>query len=374
MGAALDKRYSLARKMSNFSNFLRISPQKVLESAIYVCGPSTQGRRLQIVKLDPLDGKETVFGNAGDRTDGATILFQEKFYFIGGSVNGSAVRGVEVFNPASKLPKRMPDMTVARTKLAAVASDSEILVLGGSSKVVFHDSCEVYSPVSNRWSPLPEMNAIRTSFAAVWLPDGRVFALGGLQGKVESSGSYLSSVEMLQRPFTKLGNGENQSPAQWKFVAPMLGARACHAAAVVGDKIMVVGGIADPTPGQYLVTAEVFSPPKDDNSKGQWTSIGNKLSRQMPIAATVVFNGGIYTIGEEKDVECLQPPKAAKTGGEKVMGNSPAATASETKESPEPTKPSTNSVEFEKLGSWQVKPMEKLSSIKEAKFAVAYVK
>ncbi|VDN27276.1 unnamed protein product [Dibothriocephalus latus] len=145
------------------------------------------------------------------------------------------------------------------------------------------------------------MNAIRTNFAAVWLPDGRVFAIGGLQGNAESSGSYLSSVEMLQRPFQKVGPWENDSPVQWKFVAPMLGARACHAAAVVGNKVIVVGGRTDPTPGQYLVTVELFCPPKDDNSPGQWTSLGNKLSRQMPITATVLFNGSIYIFGESLD-------------------------------------------------------------------------
>ncbi|KAL7061658.1 hypothetical protein AAHC03_0723 [Spirometra sp. Aus1] len=359
MGAVLDK--------SSFTS-------KALGDGIYVCGPSAQGRRLQIVKYDPSNEKETVIGFAGDRTDAATVLFQGKFYFIGGSLNGNAVRGLEVFNPASKLPRRMPDMMVARAKLAAVASDSEILVLGGLNGVVFHDSCEAYSPVSNRWSPLPEMNAIRTSFAAVWLPDGRVFAIGGLQGNAESSGSYLSSVEMLQRPFTKQGGDEDKSPAQWTFVAPMLGARACHAAAVVGDKIVVVGGLADPTPGQYLVTAELFSPPKDDSGKGQWTSLGNKLTRQMSIAGTVVFNGAIYTIGGENDVECLQSPKASRTGGNRATENSTSVTTSETKAPSEPTKSSTNSVNFEKFGSYRANSLGKLSSIKEAKFAVAYVK
>ncbi|BHF60266.1 Kelch [Sparganum proliferum] len=358
MGAALDK--------SSLTS-------KALGDGIYVCGPAAQGRRLQIVKYDPPNEKETVIGFAGDRTDASTVLFQGKFYFIGGSVNGNAVRGLEVFNPASKLPRRMPDMMVARAKLAAVASDSEILVLGGSDRVVFHDSCEAYSPVSNRWSPLPEMNAIRTSFAAVWLPDGRVFAIGGLQGNAESSGSYLSSVEMLQRPFTKQSGDEDKSPAQWTFVAPMLGARACHAAAAVGDKIVVVGGLADPTPGQYLVTAELFSPPKDDSSKGQWTSLGNKLTQQMSIAATVAFNGAIYTIGGENDVECLQSPKASKTGGNRATENSTSAATSETKTPSEPTKSSTNSVNFEKLGSYRANSLGKLSSIKEAKFAVAYV-
>ncbi len=103
------------------------------------------------------------------------------------------------------------------------------------------------------------MQEKRTNFGIVWSNDGRLFAIGGQTGPNKST----HTVEMLScssRDTEPLANGN------WAFVAPLAKPRQSHAAAFIGGKVVVAGGIVE-------CGVECCNLPTDENAFGQWTSI-----------------------------------------------------------------------------------------------------
>ncbi len=101
------------------------------------------------------------------------------------------------------------------------------------------------------------MQTPRVRFGAVWLPDGRLFAIGGNAGQVDST----DKVEMLV-----CSNQDNNAATQvdWKPVRPLVKARESHSAAYIGGKVVVVGGANE-------CTVECFTLPTEQEPMGQWT-------------------------------------------------------------------------------------------------------
>ncbi len=103
------------------------------------------------------------------------------------------------------------------------------------------------------------MQEKRADFGIAWSNDGRVFAIGGQTGPNKST----QTVEMLScsgMDAKPLANGT------WTFVAPLGKPRQSHAAAFIGGKVVVVGGIAE-------CGVECFNLPTHGKVFGQWTSI-----------------------------------------------------------------------------------------------------
>ncbi len=102
------------------------------------------------------------------------------------------------------------------------------------------------------------MQTPRADFGVVWVPDGRIFAIGGDTGPDGTT----SAVEMLDRCDTQSATA---STGTWNYVAPLPTARQCHAATFLEGKVIVAAGI-----GERGV--ESFSLPSAVNTMGQWTS------------------------------------------------------------------------------------------------------
>ncbi len=103
------------------------------------------------------------------------------------------------------------------------------------------------------------MQKSRANFGIVWNSDGRLFAFGGHTGQNMST----QTVEMLS-----CSNMDTEPAANstWTFVAPLPKPRQYHAAAFIGEKIVVTGGIDE-------CGVEYFTLPTAENVLGQWTSI-----------------------------------------------------------------------------------------------------
>ncbi len=101
----------------------------------------------------------------------------------------------------------------------------------------------------------------RSDFGIAWMPDGRLFAIGGNRG----ASGQTSSVEVLHCCNAHVAT---TTPATdtWTYVAPLSTARQCHAVTVLEGKIIVAGGREE-------CGVEYFAPPSDFNKLGQWTSI-----------------------------------------------------------------------------------------------------
>ncbi len=101
------------------------------------------------------------------------------------------------------------------------------------------------------------MREARVKFGIIWVPDGRLFAIGG---KISSGGST-STVEMLDTT-----NQISTSNAVWKSVASMSNPRESHGVAFLDGKLVAVGGTDE-------CSVEVFTLPTKDNVLGQWSTI-----------------------------------------------------------------------------------------------------
>ncbi len=136
------------------------------------------------------------------------------------------------------------------------------------------------------WQTLPKMQTPRADFGVVWVPDGRIFAIGGNTGPDGTT----ATVEMLDCcDVHKAAN-----TGTWSYVAPLPTARQCHAVTFLEGKIIVAGGI-----GERGV--ECFSLPSSVNKMGQWTSI-YPLPKPMNLLALLPVDFGF--IGTCKTPSC----------------------------------------------------------------------
>ncbi len=102
------------------------------------------------------------------------------------------------------------------------------------------------------------MQTQRADFGVVWVPDGRIFAIGGNAGP---SGPT-ATVEVLH-----CSDGQTATTTgMWSYVAPLPNPRQCHAVTFLEDKVIVAGGN-----GERGV--DCFRLPSAVSKMGQWTSI-----------------------------------------------------------------------------------------------------
>lgn len=134
---------------------------------------------------------------------------------------------------------------------------------------------------------MPSLETARTGCRVVWLPDGRVFAIGGWAGR-----DRLNSVEMTRREWSS----EGAAAGNWRNVARMLTARSHFAAVVVHDLILVAGGWT--TGHVVLSSVELFTPPAaaDPQALGQWTGM-QPMPSPMLCLAGVASGEAVFVFG-----------------------------------------------------------------------------
>ncbi len=122
------------------------------------------------------------------------------------------------------------------------------------------------------------MKEPRCRFGIVWLPDGRLYAVGGANYSREAT----NTVEMLH---CVDWNSEDAPTAEWEYVAPLLQRRENHGVAHFEGSIIAAGGSGTPT-------VEMLSPTRD-----QWTTI-EPLPNPMKFISLFPMEGGLIGIGK----------------------------------------------------------------------------
>ena len=114
-----------------------------------------------------------------------------------------------------------------RTEVAAARFGNEIGVVGGFlADGTSSARADAYSPTRNAWRPLPRYPlAVNHAAAAAWR--GRLIVIGG----------YVAQGMGTARGFELVGG-------RWRGLPPMPEWRAAAGAAVVGNRLYVVGGVA----------------------------------------------------------------------------------------------------------------------------------
>ena len=141
------------------------------------------------------------------------------------------------------------------------------------------DRVQAYDPATDTWAPKRDMPTRRARMAAVTF-DGMIYVFGGADRR---SGKVLDAVEVF--------NPEAGERGSWKKLAKLPKAVSAASAAVIGDKIYVIGGWD--RGAQKEVYGTVFEyDPKEDKFKQK---------RDMPTPrgglGAAAFGGKIYAIG-----------------------------------------------------------------------------
>jgi N-acetylneuraminic acid mutarotase len=200
-------------------------------------------------------------------------------FAIGGADGASSSAVVEVYRPTSKQWSVAPSLPRPRYRLAAATGgDGRIYAIGGSDpggEGAFLSSVLALTPGADQWVPVAAMSVGRQLLAATAGADGRIFAVGGHNGRA------LNLLEIY-----------DPARDQWTTGAPMLTPRYEMGVALGGDgRIYAIGGCGD---GFFNVfdSVEAYSPATD-----VWEPVAPLPSRRCLVDAAAGPDGRIYAIG-----------------------------------------------------------------------------
>jgi N-acetylneuraminic acid mutarotase len=184
-------------------------------------------------------------------------------YAAGGIVGENPTDAVDRYDPLLDEWSPVPPLPVPLTAASAAGLDGKLYVAGGSvgnsdTDEYATDAVLVFDPEEKRWGPVAPMRTPRAWFRLV-ATETHLYAIGGLAGRRQD---VLDSVERYS-PETDA----------WEAVAPMHNRRALPGVALLGDRIVVVGGgpvAEDPVARER--TTEVL-----DLGTGAWHLLGTLL-------------------------------------------------------------------------------------------------
>ena len=205
----------------------------------------------------------------------------------------------EAYDAAADKWTRLSPLPEGRHHIALAASGGKIYGIGGFSGAIpdwrAHASVFVYDPKADRWTPGPALPQARAEGVVAAIGD-RIYLIGGRM-PVSADASHIS-----QHADTNRGDVLDVRSGQWTRIADAPTARNSAAAAVIDNRIYVVGGrrmVTQPTGGQRPVnvaTLEVYDPATD-----RW-----ETRAPMPLAqgglAAASYGGKLYAFGGEQFV------------------------------------------------------------------------
>ena len=97
-----------------------------------------------------------------------------KLYVVGGNNgSGTAMRRVDMYDPATNTWSTGAVMPTARMNAVAAALGGKLYVFGGRNGTVYQNAVEAYDPVANAWTTRPAMPTARGALG-----------IGGVSGHV----------------------------------------------------------------------------------------------------------------------------------------------------------------------------------------------
>ena len=169
-------------------------------------------------------------------------VIDEDIYIIGGFDGARNRNSVQIYDPSSDIWSQGANMPNARSELGSAFLNGKIyaiggvLTAGGSSTTT--NSVDIYDPILNSWSSGTSLPEPRASIA-VAVRDGKIFVIGGTDlWKFDSTGEAVDTTYMFDPQLD-----------QWSKGVPMPTARFGNEAAVVEDRIHVIGGSGNPGAG-----------------------------------------------------------------------------------------------------------------------------
>ena len=224
------------------------------------------------------------------RIDMASTTVGDKIYVIGGYTD-KATNIVEVYDSTKDEWSTISPLPENLDHLAAATYKNKIYVVGGfdeGSKP--SDRLFIYDTILGKWEEGKKMPTARGALTAEFI-NGILYAVGG-----DNDPSYIAGAH---HPYGQTTTNEAYDPTtdSWTVKAPMPTARHHHAAAVVGERLYIIGG-------RYgLAYADINF--NNSNANEMFDPAQNKWSIMKPMptsrsgAAAASVNGSIYVFGGE---------------------------------------------------------------------------
>jgi N-acetylneuraminic acid mutarotase len=201
-----------------------------------------------------------------------------QIYIMGGL---GKTKKMEAYDPSTDTWSAKASTLRPRARSSASSVNGKIYAMGGniSSGTDSYAFVDEYDPETDTWTEKASMLTPRDSlFSAV--VGGKIYAMGGLQWDGDT------------RSGVTVNNVEAYDPATdtWLPRAPMPTSKSLAVAAVVNDKIYVIGGMSK------ALSAVTTSVHEYDPSTDTWTAKAS-LPAKRTWAAAVMRDGLIYVFG-----------------------------------------------------------------------------
>jgi len=203
-----------------------------------------------------------------------------KVYLLGGlDSRGRILSSVAEYDSSTAAWTNKASLPQSVALAAAAANESAIYLVGGRSKGAILADIVVYDPTADSWSQMEPMTIARWSHMAA-IVGQKLYVMGGIKGK-GSTRRTLDSVEIL-----------DLETGTWTAGESLPGAVHSSAVAVSDGKIFVLGGRKGTgTSGSGSERVFVFDP-----AEGSW-SVVQPMAKARTGARAAVFQGRIYVVG-----------------------------------------------------------------------------
>jgi serine/threonine-protein kinase PknK len=336
------------------------TPRQMLDAAsdgklAYAVGGSNGNSDLATVEAyDPVAKTWTSLAALPQaRSDLGVAITDGRLVAVGGVSSGQVLKSVSAFDLMTKTWTGLPDMATARHGMAVATVEKSVYAFGGSTAVgdsQVISSAEVLKlPVrkiqpASQWRSLPDAPTARLMMAWTVLND-KIWIMGGLRNGVAlqttesydphtgtwqtgpplpiplhhaAAATYRGEVVVLGGATDQLSNASNKVFAlrgdNWVELPSLTHARAAPAAAVVGDKLVVVGG---QNTKQLVPQTEVF-----DGSS--WKDAADMPTPREHLAAvsdgTYVYAIGGRVLSADKNSAALERFDPASETWTKLVG------------------------------------------------------
>jgi len=214
------------------------------------------------------------------RMAGTCATLDGKVYLLGGlDSRGRILSSVVEYDPSTGAWASKASLPQPVALAAAAATESAIYLVGGRSGSAILADTDVYDQTVDSWSQMEPMTTARWSHMAAVVGQ-KLYVMGGIKGK-GGSRRTLDSVEIL-----------DLETGTWTAGESLPGAVHSSAVAVSDGKIFVLGGRKGTgTSGSGSDRVFVFDP-----DEGAW-SVVQPMAKARTGARAAAFQGKIYVVG-----------------------------------------------------------------------------
>ncbi|ORA14026.1 serine/threonine-protein kinase [Mycobacterium asiaticum] len=261
-----------------------------VEKTVYAIGGSTGPADQQVVssaealtlparKIQPASQWRSLPDAKTPRLMMAWTVLSDKIWVISGLLNGTVLNTVESYDPRTGVWETGPPLPVALHHAAAATYRGEVVVLGGATDNIADASNRVFALRGNNWVELPPLGHPRAAPAAAVVGD-KLVVVGGQNAKQVV-------------PQTEVFDGTS-----WRDSADMPTPREHLAAVSDGTYVYTVGG--------RFLSADKNSAAFEryDPASGTWTKLVDMPTPRGSYGATYI-DGRVVAVGGEEPTRVL---------------------------------------------------------------------